>query len=357
MSKWVGEKLSLEIYGESHDEKIGFVAQGLPKIKVNKTKLNKFIKERSGGSGLGVTERKENDEPVFIQGFEEGSIKADTVECVIYNKDVESKDYDNLYGKPRPSHADWPLYAKEGTLDFKGGGRFSARRTALFVVVGGILEQFFEKKGIRTYAYISQIGNIRAASYKEGMVDEDEYKKITKKDNIVALSSHEELENEIVKAALNDDSVGISIDLVVFGVSAGLGDAYFQGLESKLAYLLYSIPGVKGVEFGSGFDFVGMRGSFANDSLYYDMDGNVKTLTNHSGGINGGITNGMPLTMRVAFRPTSSIGIMQETVDLVNKENTTIKIEGRHDTCIGLRALNIVKSMFYMGLYDSGDFK
>ena len=344
MSKWTGERLSVEIYGTSHGDKIGVAIKGFPAFCVDENKLAQFMKRRQGGQGMGSTTRKEDDKPEFLP-TEDG-----TIEAVIYNKAQRSGDYNDLYGKPRPSHADYCSFVKDGTLDYRGGGRFSARLTAPICVAGGIAKQILEEKGVRVYAYLSGVGSVVGKSYKDG-VNEEEIKNVN---GFPSLSHQGEMSAEIEKARMDNDSVGATCECVVFGLPAGVGNDYFDGLEGELAQLLYAIPAVKGVEFGSGFDLAEMRGSTANDPLYYDGD-EVKTKTNHAGGINGGISNGMPVTMRIAFRPTPSIGKEQQTVDLVNKNNVTIKITGRHDACVAVRALPVVESMVCLALLDKGD--
>ncbi len=344
MSKWTGERLSVEIYGTSHGDRIGVIGKGFPAFSLDEEKLAQFMKRRQGGQGMGSTPRKEDDKPEFLT-CEEGAFEA-----VIYNKAQRSGDYNDLYGKPRPSHADYCSFVKDGTLDYRGGGRFSARLTAPVCVAGGIAKQILEEKGVRVYAYLSAVGNVVGKSYKDG-ASEDEIKLIA---GFPSLSKGKEMADEIEKARMDQDSVGAMCECVVFGLPAGVGNDYFDGLEGEIAQLLYAIPAVKGVEFGSGFDLAAMRGSEANDPLFYD-GAQVKTATNHAGGINGGISNGMPLTMRIAFRPTPSIGKEQQTVDLVNKNNVTIKITGRHDACVAVRALPVVESMVCLALLDKGD--
>ena len=343
MSKWKGERLSVEIYGTSHGDKIGVVGKGFPAFSVDEDKLAAFMKRRQGGQGMGSTTRKEEDKPEFLYA-ENGEFEA-----VIYNKQQRSGDYNELYGKPRPSHADYCSYVKDGTLDYRGGGRFSARLTAPVCIAGGIAKQILEKKGIRVYAYLSAVGSVAGKSYQDG-VTEDEIIAIT---GFPSLSKGKEMTEEIEKARLDRDSVGAVCECVVYGLPAGVGNDYFDALEGAIAQLLYAIPAVKGVEFGSGFALASMRGSCANDPFYFDGEV-VKTTTNHAGGINGGISNGMPLTMRVAFRPTPSISKEQQTVDLINKKNVTIKIAGRHDSCVAVRALSVVESMVCLALLDKG---
>ena len=343
MSKWKGERLSVEIYGTSHGEKIGVVGKGFPAFTVDEEELARFMKRRQGGQGMGSTPRKEEDKPEFLY-VENGDFEA-----VIYNKQQRSGDYNDLYGKPRPSHADYCSFIKDGTLDYRGGGRFSARLTAPVCIAGGIAKQILEKKNIRVYAYLSAVGRVAGKSYKDGVTEEE----IKTMAGFPSLTKGKEMTEEIENARMDGDSVGAVCECVVFGLPAGVGNDYFEGLEGDIARLLYAVPAVKGVEFGSGFELASMKGSQANDPFYYDGE-TVKTKTNHAGGINGGISNGMPLTMRIAFRPTPSIGKEQQTVDLIGKNNVTIKIAGRHDSCVAVRALPVVESMVCLALLDKG---
>ncbi len=347
MSKWVGNRISLELYGTSHGENVGVKCENFPKIKIDFEKLYAFMSRRRGGQGFGSTPRKESDMPEFVSGVNYGVIEDGNFEAVIKNSNKKSSDYDELYGKPRPSHADYCDYVKSGTLDYRGGGRFSARLTAPLCVAGFIAKEFLNEKGVYAHAYVSSVGKVKGKSYKDGVTLEE----ISSIADFPSLSNKKKMVREIEKALKKGDSVGATCECVVYGVKAGIGDDYFDGLEGKIASLLYSIPAVKGVEFGLGFDLSTMNGSKANDAFYFDGD-KVKTKTNNSGGINGGISNGMPLTMRVAFRPTPSISREQESVDLVNKTNVKIKIRGRHDACVAVRALPVIESAVYLALLD-----
>lgn len=351
MSSWRGKRLSLELYGESHSKSIGIKACGLPKMHFDYDELLLFMRRRQGANLKGTTERKESDIPIFLSGVDSSyNITHSDVEIAIENTNVRSRDYSSLYAKPRPSHADYADYLKNGTLDFSGGGRFSARLTAPIVALGGILKQHLEEKGIRSYAYISQVGGIMATSYKTSSINEDALLENVGK--FPSLSHQAEIEKAVLKAKSEGDSLGAKAECIVFGVKGGTGDDYFDALECKLASLLYAIPAVKAIEFGSGVDFANMKGSDANDPLYYDENGFVQFRSNKSGGINGGIANGSPITMTLTFRPTPSIALPQDTIDLENKCNTVISIYGRHDSCVSLRALPIIESFVSIALFD-----
>ncbi len=347
MPKWTGKKLSVEIYGESHSERIGVIASGMPTFKFDEEKLFEFMARRKASGGVFSTARRESDAPIFTKGVDNGLIGGD-FEAIIENKDVKSGDYSSLYGKPRPSHADYCAYLKDGTLDFKGGGRFSARLTAPLTIVGGILKQYLEEKGIHVCAYLSMVGGVEGKSYLSDKITLEE---ASKKREFPSLSKAEEMLKVIENAKKDGDSVGAIAECIVFGAPLRMGDSLFEGLEGKISSLVYGIPAVKGVEFGRGFEFGKMLGSEANDPWRYE-GGKVVAKTNNAGGINGGISNGMDITMRIAFRPTPSILKEQETVDLIKKENTTIQIHGRHDACVAVRALPVIESAVMIALFD-----
>ncbi|MBR2376844.1 MAG: chorismate synthase [Clostridia bacterium] len=346
MAIFKGKTLTVEIYGESHQEKIGATVKGAPKYTFDQQKLLEFLDRRKAKSSVYSTSRKEDDLPVFtnvVNSTINGEFSVD-----IFNKNTKSGDYDNLYGKPRPSHADYTSYLKEGNLNYKGGGRFSGRLTAPLCAVGGIFKQYLEEKGIFIHAYVSKIGKIKGKSYLDGEIKREEILSITK---FPALSNSEEMLEHIKEVKSNGDSVGGIIECIVYGMKTGVGDNLFEGLEGKISSLIYAVPAVKGVEFGSGFSLAEMLGSEANDPLAY-KDEKVEILTNNAGGINGGISNGNPITLRVAVRPTPSIAKPQKTVDLVNKENVEIQIQGRHDACIVPRAVPCIESAVAIALVD-----
>lgn len=346
MSSWKGKKIEMEIFGESHSQEIGVKAKNLPKVILDEKKLEEFMKRRKASGGAYSTSRIESDKPIFIKGYDNGTIGGD-FEAIIKNTNVKSGDYGDLYARPRPSHADFSEYMKNGTLDFSGGGRFSGRLTAPITIVGGILKQYLESKGIRIYAYLSKVGKVNGKTYSDGITEEE----LKKERSFPSLTKSDEMIGEIEKIKADGDSVGAIADAVVIGLKAGYGNDYFDGLEGKISSLVYAIPAVKGVEFGKGFGFSGLTGSEANDAWRYD-GGKVVSVTNNSGGINGGISNGMDITMRVAFRPTPSIFKEQDTVDLITKENIKIKIAGRHDACVAVRALPVIESMLAIALTD-----
>ena len=349
MSLFKGKNITVEIYGESHSEKIGVNVTGFPEFKMNYEKLFSFLERRRPSSGVFSTKRKESDVPEFF-GVKDGEISGD-FSAEIKNSDTRSVDYSNLYGKPRPSHADYAWHKRDGTLDFSGGGRFSGRLTAPLCVAGGIAKQYLETLGIQVEGYVSSVGKIFSKSYKDGKISAEEILK-NREGDFPSLDKKEEILSLIKDTLLSGDSVGGKVECIIFGLKAGIGDNLFGGLEGKISSLVYAVPAVKGVEFGDGFKLSESLGSMANDELYYDSDGNICFYSNRSGGINGGISNGNDITLSVAFRPTPSIRLKQRTVDLVNGCNTEIEIKGRHDACIVPRAVPCVESAVALAIMD-----
>lgn len=325
-----GENLKLTIFGESHGEAVGMVLDGFPAGEsIDLELVKEELKRRAPGMSELSTPRKEADEPVFISGLMEGHSTGAPICAMIKNTDTKSSDY--RPEKPRPGHADLTAQIKyRGFADYRGGGPFSGRLTAAMVLAGALLKQTLERRDIFTEAKIIRIGSAE----------------VTQPDFDFAMRK------EILDARASGDSVGGVIECVATGLPAGLGGLMFGGLESRIAAAICAIPGVKGVEFGAGFEIAKMRGSEANDPIRLE-NGRIFTETNNSGGINGGLTNGMPLVVRCAFRPTPSIAREQKTVDLSKMENTTMRISGRHDPCIVPRAVPVVESMVAFCIMDA----
>lgn len=349
MAIFKGKNISIEIYGESHAPQIGVKVLGLKSFKFDNDKLLEFLNRRKASGQAFSTSRKEDDLPIF-KGIENNTTN-DNFSIEILNNNVKSGDYNELYGKPRPSHADYSSYLKDGTLDYRGGGRFSGRLTAPLCAIGGILKEYLESKGVFIRAYISQIGTIKGLSYKDKALSKEEVLTLSN-NGFPSLSNKDEMLSLIASKKAEGDSVGGVIECIVYGLKGGVGDNLFEGLEGKISSLIYSVPAVKGVEFGLGFMLSESFGSIVNDELYYDKNGKISFKTNNSGGINGGISNGEPLTLRVAIKPTPSILKEQNTVDLVNKENVKITIKGRHDSCIVPRAVPCIESAVAIAIYD-----
>ncbi len=337
--KWQGKNISYEIKGESHAEEVSITVWGLKELQYNCKEFMDFLARRKPKKSAYSTSRQEDDERNWKIVSEGGK----TV-LTLKNTDVKSGDYDELYAKPRPSHADYASYCYDGRLDFRGGREFSARLTAPYCLLGSLLKQTLAKYGVEINAYVQSVGGVEGISYKDNDIDTV----LDRVKNGPILT--EEMEQKVLHARSEGDSVGGCVECIVTGMPEGMGYTWAEGIESAISIHLFSIPAVKGVEFGAGFSLAQLYGSQANDETYYD--GGVKFYSNNAGGINGGISNGMPITMRVAFRPTPSISKEQRTVDLVNECSTTIKIKGRHDACIVPRALPVVESAVAIALYD-----
>ncbi|MBE7091016.1 MAG: chorismate synthase [Clostridiales bacterium] len=349
MAKWKGKKLSVEIYGTSHAPEIGVKAEGFPKEEISLTKLTEFMERRKAKKAIYSTPRIEADAPVFLSGLRNGIVTGECLHAVIYNQNTKSSDYNELYAKPRPSHADYAAYLKDGRLDFSGGGEFSGRLTAPYCIAGGIAKELLEKRGVQICAYVRSIGTVTGKNFTNADFSIESLKY---EESFPSLSNGDAMLEEIAKARALGDSVGGVVDCVVRGAPKGVGGALFDGLEGKLANLIYAIPAVKGVSFGEGFTLSKMFGSEANDPLCVDEQGDIRLKTNRAGGINGGITNGEAITLSVAFRPTPSISKPQKTVNLTTGKEEEISIKGRHDACIVPRALPVVESAVALGLLD-----
>ncbi len=340
---------SFEIYGGSHEECVGIKVKGLPVgLKINTDSIRTMLSRRGATQSPWSTPRIERDEVRFTSGVSNGVITGDVV-AEIPNLNTKPQDYGNLNTIPRPSHADYVSYVKYGKI-YSGGGKWSARLTAPLCVMGAIAKDALKEQGIEVGAYVSSIGKVHGKSYKSDVVTIAEIE-ACHKESLPTLSNADAMVEEVLSVRSELDSVGGSVECIVFGLPIGLGDNLTDGMESAIAYNLYGIPGVKGVEFGSGFELASMRGSVAND-CFTVADGRVQTKTNHAGGINGGITNGMPLTLRVAMRPTPSIGREQDSVELTTLTPTKLTVKGRHDSCIVPRAVAVVECMVALAVYQ-----
>ncbi|MCL2036914.1 MAG: chorismate synthase [Oscillospiraceae bacterium] len=348
MASCYGDRIKVSIFGQSHSAAIGVVIDGFPAGNVvNMEELRAFMKRRAPGQSATSTSRKEADQPEVlsglvnaipelcspcggksagISGVEEYTTCGAPLAIIIRNTDMRSGDYSELRDVPRPSHADYPAYVKFGKChDIAGGGHFSGRLTAPLCAAGGICIQILGRMGINITSRIVQIGGVTDPTLHE---------------------------SEILTAKSHGDSVGGVIECTADGVPAGWGEPIFDGMENKIAAAIFGIPGIKGIEFGNGFAGAGLRGSQNNDSFCMD-GGTVKTRTNNSGGILGGITNGMPIVFRVAVKPTPSISQEQQSVSLSQGEDTILRVRGRHDPCIVPRALPCVESAAAIALYDA----
>ncbi len=350
-SVYKGKKLTITVFGASHSSKIGVKIKGLKGKKFGEAELSEFLSRRRAKDSAYSTARIEKDEVVFENGYKNGKITSNKFQAVIFNQNQKSKDYSKLYKIPRPSHADFVAYSKYGDgFDYRGGGKFSGRLTAPICIAGGICKQLLKEKGISVNAFISSIGNVKGKDY--GELDEGfSFENLDKNFPVLEENKKEEMLALIESVKKDGDSVGGKIDCVISGVPVGLGEYMFDSIESVISHLAFAVPAVKGIEFGLGFKISEKTGSTANDEFYY-KNGVVKTKTNNNGGINGGIANGMPITFRVAIKPTPSILKEQNTVNLQTGENVKIKIEGRHDACIVPRAVCVIEAITAISIYD-----
>jgi chorismate synthase len=354
MSGVWGNKIKYSIFGESHGNSIGIIIDGLPSgIELDIEEINREMRRRAPGKNKFSTARNEKDEFQIQSGYFNNRTTGTPLCITIKNSDQHSKDYEKTKSLLRPSHADYTGFIKyEGFNDYRGGGHFSGRLTAPIVFAGAVAKQILKKQGIIIGSHIKSIGTVEdnyfdSVNIKKELLEELSKKEFPTIDEEKALKMKE----EILKCKEELDSIGGIVECAILNLPAGIGSPFFNSVESILSSLMFSIPAVKGVEFGAGFNISRMKGSQANDEFFIEND-NIKTYTNNNGGILGGITNGMPLIFRVAFKPTASIAKEQRTVNIVTRENTMIRIEGRHDPCIVQRAVPVVEAAAAIGILE-----
>ena len=350
MSSTYGENLKLSIFGQSHGPAIGMTLDGIPAgLPVNMDKLQKFLNRRAPGQYDWTTPRKEEDIPEFLSGIVDGYTCGAPIAAIIRNHSTRSGDYDNLKHTPRPGHADYTAQIKYGGFqDAAGGGHFSGRLTAPLCIAGGLCKQWLEEMGIQIGAHIDFLGGITDTSFDPL---EPEIRYVKENFPVLSVSASQAMRKRIDEVRQQGDSVGGEIECAITGLPAGLGEPIFGGVESRIAQIIYGIPAVKSLEFGAGKSVAYGLGSTMNDAFCIS-DGIIKTETNHSGGILGGITSGMPILFRTAFKPTPSIGKMQKSVNLQTMEEVALEINGRHDPCIVPRAVPVVEAAAAIAIYD-----
>ena len=327
MSSSYGENIRITIFGQSHAPAIGVTIEGLPAgFAIDRAALQAFLDRRAPGRDPTATARREADEPEFLSGLVGDVTCGAPLTAIIRNSNTRSQDYEELRAVPRPGHADWPAQVRFGGFqDVAGGGHFSGRLTAPLCIAGGIVLQILAQEGVTVQARAERIG---------GETDPERQRAA------------------ILAAKAAGDSVGGVIAAEVRGLPVGVGDPMFGGLENRIAQAVFGIPAVKGIEFGDGFAASERKGSENNDS-YRMVDGKVKPVTNHAGGILGGLSTGEPITFRVAIKPTSSIAIEQDSVNLQTGENARLRVHGRHDPCIVPRAVPCVEAAAALAVYDA----
>lgn len=354
MSGVWGNNIKVSIFGESHGNAIGINIDGLPSgFEIDMDKILLEMERRAPGKNQLSTSRKEADLPEILSGFFEGKTTGTPLCAIIRNSDTRSKDYAKTKDFMRPGHADFTGYERySGFNDYRGGGHFSGRITAPLVFAGAICKQILEEKGIFIGAHISSIKDIEDENFNSTNISKEDLLELRNKElPLINTSLEEKIKHTIIQAKYDGDSVGGTIECAVVGIKPGVGNPFFDSVESTLAHLMFSVPAVKGIEFGKGFDMTKLFGSEANDEYYYDGD-LVKTKTNNNGGILGGISNGMPIVFKVAIKPTASILKEQNTIDIKNKKDVKFRIEGRHDPCIVQRAVPVIEAVTAIGILD-----
>ena len=350
MSSTFGENLKLSIFGQSHGAAIGMTLDGIPAgLPVDFEKLQVFLNRRAPGQNDWSTPRKEEDRPEFLAGILDGYTCGAPIAAVIRNNNTKSKDYSNLYDIPRPGHADYTAQVKYGGFqDVAGGGHFSGRLTAPLCIAGGLCKQWLEEMGIRIGAHIVQIGFEKVDGFNFLTPELDQigttFPTLTQNDAA-------KFQSVIAKARSEGDSVGGRVECAITGLPAGIGEPMFGGVESRIAPVVYGIPAVKNIGFGLSDSFAIVAGSESNDA-YTVEKGKIQTLTNHCGGILGGITNGMPVIFDVTFKPTPSISRQQQSISLSKGEVVPLEVKGRHDPCIVPRAVPVVEAAAAIAIYD-----
>ncbi len=348
MKNTFGNSISVTIFGESHGYCIGAVLDGLPAgLEIDRDYIGSQLEKRRPFGKIS-TSRAERDEFQIVSGCFNGKTCGTPLTIIIPNENTRSGDYD--YGRARPGHADYTAYIRyAGNEDYRGGGHFSGRVTAALTAAGALLQYALSKKGVLLATHILECAGVRDRGFED--FDKD-FTKLNGAD-FAALDDKAALQmQEQILAAKNDgDSVGGILETVITGMPAGVGDPWFDSVEGMLSHALFSVPAVKGVEFGDGFALAKMRGSQANDPFYIE-NGKAVTAKNSNGGINGGITNGMPIVIRAAIKPTPTIFKEQQTINFIKNENATLAAKGRHDPCIVHRARTVIDNICAITIAD-----
>lgn len=350
-----GKNYCISIFGESHGNALGINIDGIPAgTELNLDFISEEMKRRAPGKSELTTSRTEKDEFEILSGFVNGRTTGTPLAMIIRNTNQKSKDYGEIAKKPRPGHADWAgLSRYNGFNDIRGGGHFSGRITAPLVFAGAVAKQILKEKGILIAAHVKSIKDIQDRDFEEKDITQENIDRLRNmilpvlNENIVP-----DMEKTILKAKEEKNSVGGIVEIMITGIKAGIGDPFFESMESELSRMIFSIPAIKGIEFGAGFDIAKMMGYEANDEMYYDEKGDVKTYTNNNGGITGGITNGMPINFKVAVKPPASIGKKQRTVNTETKKNDFLEIIGRHDPCIVPRVVVVLEAVAAIVVMD-----
>jgi len=350
MKNSFGELFTITSFGESHGRCVGITIDGCPSgLPLTEEDIQREVDKRRPGASMAATRRVEEDKVEILSGTFNGHTTGAPICLLIWNRDINSSEYEKTRFLPRPGHADYTAFVKYGGFnDFRGGGRFSGRITATFVMAGALAQKLLNLIGVEVLAHTIEIGGIKAQTKGPAEIRKNV------EENLLRCADPEaakEMERLIEKARGEGDSVGGIIECMALNMPAGLGEPVFDTLEGDLAKAFFAIPAVKGVEFGSGFSAAWKRGSENNDSFTI-KDGKTVTVTYNAGGILGGISNGMPIVLRVAVKPTPSIASSQETVDINMMQSASLEVKGRHDACIVPRATPVVESMMAVTLCD-----
>ena len=353
MSAVWGDKIKITIFGESHSEAIGVVIDNLPSgISLDIDEIKREMTRRAPNGGEFSTPRKESDEVEIVSGYFEGKTTGTPLCGIIRNTNTKSKDYSLLKDVFRPGHSDYGYFLKSGgNNDYRGGGHSSGRLTAPLVFCGAICKQLLREKGISVGSHILSISNIQDKAFSVN-IEGKEVESLTREVfPLLDKSKFDSMRDIILQARQDGDSVGGVIECAITGLQGGIGEPFFDSIESHLASLLFSVPAVKGVQFGKGYALTQMKGSEANDPFEF-AQGKVVTTTNNNGGILGGISTGMPIVFNVAIKPTASIFKEQDSINIKSGENTKLKIQGRHDSCIVVRAIPVIEAVAAIAIYD-----
>ncbi len=355
MSSCYSGNIRISIFGQSHSDGVGCVIDGLPAgEKIDLDALQAFLNRRAPGNSPLATARKEADMPEILSGLVDGITCGAPLCAVIRNTNTRSKDYDNIRDIPRPGHADYTAQVRySGFQDVSGGGHFSGRLTSALCIAGGIMKQMLERRGIFIGAHIKSIAGIVDASFDPVNLEKEALTApASKAFPVIDDAAGEKMRSAILSAKEKLDSVGGVIECAAIGVPAGIGDPMFDGMENRIARIVFAIPAVKGIEFGAGFEAASLCGSENNDEFFMDGE-NIRTATNNAGGILGGITSGMPLIFRTAIKPTPSIARAQDSISLSRMENAALEVHGRHDPCIVPRAVPVMEAVLAIALMDA----
>ena len=354
MSSAIGSKFKVTVFGESHGPAIGAVIDAPPAgYKLDMDSILTQVARRAPGQDASATQRKETDIPEFLSGMLDGVTTGAPLGFIIRNADHRSHNYDNIAVRPRPSHADYAANVRFGGYnDVRGGGNFSGRLTAPLTVAGSIAREILKAHGITIGGHVSMIGNAIDQPFDPVSVDESLLNKLNQQYfSTVSEEAKAEMQKDIAEAHKYGDSIGGEVEIAVLGFPAGIGSPTARGIENVISQAVFCVPAVKGIEFGIGFGYASALGSEVNDEMYFDGD-TVRCKTNNCGGITGGISNGMPLIIRCAVKPTPSIALRQNTINLETKQNDELVIEGRHDPCIVPRALPAIEAAVAIALLD-----